>query len=252
MPKKKQPKQKQKQKQRQSQSVKVVVNLAKPKARRRRRTAPREPASMMPQQIPLPPVVYQVPTPITFYGQPEPAREQSLVNVGERRPISQKINWEVVNEPSQVLENPAENVEFTEPVRKSLADQNININTMESVKTGKPRAKVRMTADKEIASSGEDDNTTMESASVGGRVHEARTIAKAEKEREKAMFSRRGPESVASASTRLAPLNPLGTIRRQKTPASDMSDLTTASASTTDTADIWANSNNKNNDNDNL
>lgn len=138
MAKKVKSKQKQKQKQRQSQSVKVVVNLAKPKTKRRRRAAPREPAMMAPQQIALPPVVYQMPPPLTFYGQPEPAREQSLVNVTAGRTIG---------------EMPANRIPVMEEQKQpDITETSIPMNIMESVKAVQPAKDLRAKRDADKAS----------------------------------------------------------------------------------------------------
>jgi hypothetical protein len=137
MAKKVKSKQKQKQKQRQSQSVKVVVNLAKPKTKRRRRAAPREPAQQMPQQIALPPVVYQMPPPLTFYGQPEPAREQSLVNVTAGRTIG---------------EMPASRIPVMEEQRQpDITETQTPVNVMESVKGTEQQSNIKLKGPKELA-----------------------------------------------------------------------------------------------------
>ena len=169
MPKAKAKKQpKQKQKQRQSQSVKVVVNLAKPKSKRR----PRRKAIALETQatpVPLPPVFYQAPAPLTLYDRPEYERKP-LLPLTDRREPQQRIPWVVENQPSQVLENPADNVNLIEPVARptGLADQSISVNTMEQARQGQPNQRVnatpqRRSADREISSQSIDENISRHS-----------------------------------------------------------------------------------------
>lgn len=198
MAKKVKSKQKQKQKQRQSQSVKVVVNLAKPKTKRRRRAAPREPAMMAAQQMPLPPVVYQVPTPITFYGQPDPVREQSLVNVGlaekdreiqMERERANKLQSENKGLRTNIFNRQRKDQERNEAdvlgyeYLSGLADENISINTMDSIKTGEQPKKT--TAKKSVSIS----TQPIYGETVGNRVSKRhQSVREKEKEREKELM----------------------------------------------------------------